>query len=549
MGTRRIQIFEVGANHVASATLALRAGRLVLERFASESIGLESSPDPWPARVAQSLETLTVGRDSRGPCAIVLPGHLVLTKCVRMPRVREKGDRGIASHVAEHIPLPLEEVVWGHRILGESELESEVVLVVARIDAIQPLCDATDSAGWRCEQVVPGSLALYEAFRLNYPEVSEPVIVANIGARTTHVLFAAGERFHVRTFELGGNAITEAVAQEMGIDIAAAESLKLQVLGGDCNLAGQSPSRMAVESATATFCARWQLEVRRTVAGWNRQRAAAAPTTLYLAGRGALLPGLAEAAAEKLTLPVKRYEPLRNVEISAAAQVGGPDSASAELIGVAAWILAKRGPGMNLLPPDRAGLLAVRQRQFRCLVAVTSTIGLSLIPIAHYHQRATATLAMTREIEREIAPLRLRQVENENHLGQIEIAKKRIAALNAAYEARTSWVAFLAELQGKLTAVENVWLDQLKVEERQNAREPGGSDPGTGKLFLSGRLLDVDNPRSKVSAQSFERVKQLMERLAESPFVSAIGGERFDNSQDGLLRFEVTLVLNPARPL
>jgi hypothetical protein len=66
---------------------------------------------------------------------------------------------------------------------------------------------------------------------------------------------------------------------------------------------------------------------------------------------------------------------------------------------------------------------------------------------------------------------------------------------------------------------------------------------------LSGRLLDISNPQSKVSSQSTQRVKQLLASFTGSQFITAVENERFDNSQNGLLRFDFTLVINPKKTL
>jgi len=69
------------------------------------------------------------------------------------------------------------------------------------------------------------------------------------------------------------------------------------------------------------------------------------------------------------------------------------------------------------------------------------------------------------------------------------------------------------------------------------------------RLTLSGRLLDVANPQSKVSPESLQRVKQLLASFTSSQFITAVENERFDPSQNGLLRFDFTLVINPKKTL
>jgi len=73
--------------------------------------------------------------------------------------------------------------------------------------------------------------------------------------------------------------------------------------------------------------------------------------------------------------------------------------------------------------------------------------------------------------------------------------------------------------------------------------------PPALRLTLSGRLLDVANPVSNVSPESFDRVKKLIAGFTGSPFITAVENERFDNTQPGLLRFDFTLVVNARRPL
>lgn len=68
-------------------------------------------------------------------------------------------------------------------------------------------------------------------------------------------------------------------------------------------------------------------------------------------------------------------------------------------------------------------------------------------------------------------------------------------------------------------------------------------------MTLSGRLLDVRNPQSKVSAESLQRVKQLLASFAGSQFITAVENERFDTNQNGMLRFDFTLVINPKKTL
>ena len=69
------------------------------------------------------------------------------------------------------------------------------------------------------------------------------------------------------------------------------------------------------------------------------------------------------------------------------------------------------------------------------------------------------------------------------------------------------------------------------------------------RLTVTGRLLDRMHPRSKASPEIFIRVKNLLAGIAESPWVSAIDGERFDSQQPGILKFDFVLTVDSHLPL
>mgnify|MGYP003351918855 CR=1 FL=1 len=148
-------------------------------------------------------------------------------------------------------------------MVADDGFDLEVMLTAVKFDTMQALCTAADAAGFPPERATPSGLALLHAFRYNYPKVVEPVIVANVGARSTNLLFIEGDRFYIRTLALAGNAVTQSIAEELRIDFASAETLKIQVLSGQSDLPAGSPSRAAVQKAAAAFCTRLQVEIDR----------------------------------------------------------------------------------------------------------------------------------------------------------------------------------------------------------------------------------------------------------------------------------------------
>jgi type IV pilus assembly protein PilM len=586
MRSPRILAVDVGAGHVACGVFTAGAtGRLVLQQFALEPHSADPAHESrWPVEIAQSLGAIAARQKISGVAALAVPGHLALTKFVKTPSVaKDKRHKIVAFEAAENIPYPLAEVVWDYAVVADDSFDLEVMLAAVKFDAMQALCDAADAAGFAVERATPAGLALCHAFRYNHPDVRQPVLVVNIGARSTHLLFLEAERFYLRTLPLAGNAVTLAIADELRIDFASAETLKVQVLSGQSDLPSTSPSRAAVQRAAQAFTAKLQLEITRSTVNHRRHSGEAAPTAIHLAGGGSLLAELPAALAEKLKVPVERLEPLRNVDVSADARASGADAVApvlADLVGLATRLVAQRESEPSLLPPAITENIAFRKRQPWFAAAAACAVLALLPPIFFFHGVVEMNQAKIAQVDDQLMPLRSVQTRNEDNLRQIDEAKKQIDALHAAYATKSNWINFFSDLQSRLVKVEDVWLDRLRIERDATAeggvgagdRRQGTVDTRHGagdgaqptadasnqsasatqpplRLKLSGRLLDVANPQSKVSSESLARAKQLVASFASSQFIASVENERFDTGQNGLLRFDFTLVINPQKPL
>jgi type IV pilus assembly protein PilM len=239
----------------------------------------------------------------------------------------------------------------------------------------------------------------------------------------------------------------------------------------------------------------------------------------------------------------------------------------ADLVGLATRLVVKNEPDASLLPPSIPAALAFRKRQPVFLAAAALLVMALLPPIYFLHRLVAARTEQVHAIDDQLMPLRSIQNRNETNLQQIEAAKKQIAALRGAYETKANWINFFSDLQERLVKVEEVWLERVHVTRAapadaaaaNEAPPPPEPPPAEGaapapakpelRLTLSGRLLDVANPTSKVSPESFDRVKRLLASFTGSQFIAKVENEHFDNNQNGVLRFDFTLVINPAKPL
>lgn len=538
MPKARAAILDCGASHVAFALVSQPGrSRPRLEEFAWESLAVEPGrEDEWLEQLRAALAALRPRCAHRGPVAVVLPGHLVLTKFIKTPRVDPaKREKVIRFEAQQNIPYALTDVVWGHAVSGETELDVEVMLCAAKLDAVDALCRVLEETGFTPSALLPPALALAAAARLAAPAAgAAPALLVEIGSRSTTLLLAEPTRFHARTLASGGNTVTQQLAAGQDCEFADAEALKLSARHADL-----------VAGAADTFATRLAQEITRSALHFKRQSGAATPGRLLLAGGGSRLAGLFDLLAARLRVPVERFDVLGAVDIRQPAAAAGVSERAAEvaaLLGAAVEQFSASRPGLDLLPPRLRARADTRRRR-PWLGAAAALAALALLPpLLHYRELAATLRAKVAVVDAEIAPLREREARNRANAERLAELQGQIAQLRTVHGRRAHWPAFLADVQDRLARVEDVWLERLHVV-------PAGAEGGPLRLAVSGRLLDKTNPLANVSPDTYRRVTALLGRLVESPFVSAVEGERFDNRQPGILHFDFVLVTEPDRPL
>ncbi|AOS45561.1 Competence protein A [Lacunisphaera limnophila] len=512
-----LTIIDCGASRTALAIFGLVGGRLRLEEYAVELLPTAgSADDTWPRQTAAALRALRARVNLAGRLVLVLPPHLTLTKLVRTPRVSAaKRDQIVRFEAAQGIPVNLAEVAWDTALVHEGPDGLELLLAAVKLDAVNFLVAAADEAGFDIAAILPAALTTLASYRLVRPGSGSPALVLNLGARSTTLLQVDAARFAPRTLSLGGGSLS---------------------------------GRRAVGEADAVtpddFAARLGQEVTRSVMHFARQGGLGAPEHIVLTGGMARSTGLPEAIGARLKLPVERLDILGSVEVSPSATraMQAPEACDlTDLVGAAAIELCPPHPTLNLLPASRRRRAGLRRRQAWLVAAVALVAVAGVPPILHVHNLAATTRAKTAAIEAAVAPAREREARNRAALGQLAALQHDATRLENIQQRRTGWLGLLADFQQRLVQVEDVWFERLQTI------PPVGATPL--KLVVSGRMLDKTNPLAKVSPETLTRVRALLAGLADSPYITAVEGERFDNSQPGILRFDFVLVTDPAHPL
>jgi type IV pilus assembly protein PilM len=214
----------------------------------------------------------------------------------------------------------------------------------------------------------------------------------------------------------------------------------------------------------------------------------------------------------------------------------------------------------TLLPPSIANVLAFRKQQPFFLAAAVLVVSALVLPLVHYNERVNSTKEQTLLVEAKLQPLRGLKVAQDADLQRIDLIRKEITAIQSLVESKSNWINFFTDLQQRLVKVEDVWLENIQVlrpsaEDGVATVDPSAPNASSAtsvpvlRLQLSGRLLDKNNPFSRVSEDSFERVKLLLKSFGESQFISSVEKEKFNPTQPGILSFDFILVVDPKKPL
>ncbi len=580
MSAPKSLIINCGSTHVSAAVFDQRGASLVLEDFASHELDYDASHEAeWLGAVMSALSDLTSHGKFRGPGTIVAPGYMLLTKIIKVPHVEASRRAQIIAYEAQNnIPYPLNEVVWDHQVISDDGVEAEVVLIALKSDQAENFCNRIAQSGVNPQSIQAASLLDYNAFRHNGE--ADDTLLINIGARSSNLMFINEQGFHVRNINLGGNTLTQNLADNMGTPFVKAEQVKVAFFSGETSFNEDDSAVQVLNNNAETFLKRLNQEITRSIVNYRR-KGAKAPERILLTGRGSLLRNLAEFLSEKQKLEVAYFNPLQNVEMGSGVnedQINENIYQLSELVGAAvAPMLGEDGVGANVLPP-----VFEQQRRFRkqkpFYAMAAAALALAPIPLYLYLSDATATY------EEKIAPLQARTSELQSKTNELASLKTEAEALSVSIEnlkglaeTKYNWIEFLSDLQAKLVEADDVWLDRLEVKRvaaeaparsRPANLPPGVNLPGnnpdaplaaqpaapteTIELSMAGKLLirsfQGDDGMLPTNDRVAERIQDLLDSFVESPYVSSVDDFRFDENPR-LVEFEFTLKVSPEKPL
>lgn len=545
----RIFALDLGMQTISLAEFhKLPNGGLSLHAYKETELITDPAADATrPVQIEAAVNELaTALKATKEKVHFCLPAQSVFSRFVKLPGATAEDVTGIIGFEAQqNVPFPIDEVVWDYQIMGQQHDGNwDVVLVAMKADQLTEVSDSVAKGGLKPDTIDLAPMAVCNAFRFNYPELTGCSLLIDIGARTTNLIFVEGDRVFSRSIPVGGNTISAAVAKEFGQDITLAERLKIEK--GFVGLGGayadpSDPTEARVAKVIRNTMTRLHAEIARSISFYRTSQAGSQPVRVFLCGGTVSLPYMAEFFSEKLQVPIEFLNPLRNVTVtnaSVAEELGRKAHTAGELVGTALRELGQCPIEINLRPPSVVREIALaRRKPFLVLAVLCLLFALGAVWL-YLNQAAQVTDEVAAGVQADVA--RLEGVAKQ--IDDLAAEQKRLEAVVAplllASAERSAWSAIVDELGSKLPQ-RFIWITDLQplvngrplgaargteaAPSAQAPPRPGQPPPGPPAISaLELKGLYLDNPPNPKDARI---VDEFVENLRASE-IFAIGDDK-----------------------
>lgn len=540
MSSKNKLIINCAATHVSAAEFGVSGGRLVLEDFRTQKLSYDYSvQEDWLPALRRGLRALKVS----GKAAVIAPPMLLLTKTIKIPHVEEARQKEVISFEAEKsIPYPIKEVSWDYQIMSDDGVETEIFLSSMKADAADEFCSALADAGVVPEAIESGSILDYNTWK--YCGLPPDVVILNVGARFTNILIARDDGIFVRGIPVGGNTLTQVIADSSGKSFEDSEEDKLGFFSK--NGGGGSGAEPFKSSAEAVM-KRLGDELKRSILNYRRMGRVNAPNKIHLAGGASLLPGLAEYLAETQKMSVDYLEATSGLAVSPRVDqtlLADNTIRLSEVIGEAARLVLPQSMGINLLPKHIVDE-AVFARKRPYVLAGAALLAASVVPPFLFLKKSADGLReQTAAFDGRIPALRQRAEDLVRYGGDAKAVEVKIAGLEGLAMSKANWINLFIDLENRLMEQKDVWLENLKVVRSGSGASQKYNLELTGGMLIRDVGADTYDPE-KVT----ERITNLLASFKSSAFIKDYENVKTDPSNPRIVKFDFTLVVNPDKPI
>lgn len=478
-----------------------RVKKSKIELLDESKLKLDGKSD---AAWVSSIETLCRSGISLGklPLVILLPSRVMLYKLIRIPQVANaqlEAEQLLVYEVHEVFPHAQDELLWSYVSLGGDDVEQTFLVSGFRRETELALTNCFDRMGIKL-------LGLYPSFLLYCLNIQDQLQVGATAGLTQYlhfennlavVLAVAESGAWIRSFKLESSVISES-KQSTGVSY---ENIKT--------------------------------EIRRTKAALKRQYNTAETEKLIIGGYCGDNETLANCFVEEFQPPnaipvVRNYvSHSEQVDLLRAYDCNGEHSIANRIrLSVSTHVNRNRDKWVTSLT------IAVIS-----LLPVPFVFG-NLKVVKQYAESVHRIQEQSRIQSALIFDLEALNLELDGGLLKLQ---KQVLLL----ELQGAWVQLMSDLHRALTAIQDVWLDEMDLKLEDNAKQ--SSLMSIGGRFLIRQVNLNESVRQEVILDTENHLKQLLGELLESSLIHDVTDFKvnYDGIEKGInvVPFSMKLVL------
>ena len=358
--------------------------------------------------------------------AVSLPGHSIFNRFVKIAAMnKDRLDSTIKYEAQQHIPFPLEEVIWVYQVIEKAykpDEEIEVGFFAIKREVVDQFLALMSVSNLNIDIVQFAPVALYNFVISQMPAsfAREGTVILDMGANNSDLILFEENRFLIRNMPIVGNTITKSIQDKLEISYADAERLKTTTT------AEQTQEAAKIFGAIQSVLKDLASEVHRTIGFYKSLTSGRTVTfkNLVMAGNATKMLYFEEFLSQRLQLAVSKIAQLNQIDIGSKVDKPTLDK-NLPSLGVA-FGLALQGLGLtstriNLMPPELIKIKTVSRKK----VFVGAIAGVLVVLVFLLHLSAKATSQHLEKVNAEAQAI-LTQAEKINKSWkQIQATKEK----------------------------------------------------------------------------------------------------------------------------
>ncbi|MBK6874484.1 MAG: type IV pilus assembly protein PilM [Kineosporiaceae bacterium] len=312
---------DIGTSVVRAVELSYGRGGITLERFGQVVLPEGAIRDGEVVDIEATSQCLRQLWKATGfshhRVVIGVANQRVIVRQLDLPWMeREELRESLAFQVQDYLPIdanqavldffPLEELTDS---AGARKLRG--LLVAASRDTVLANVRCAEKAGLDVVSVDLTSFAVLRALgKQSHAEVETEALI-DVGARVTNiVVYSGGLPRFVRILLMGGQDVTDAIAERLGVPLGHAEAMKQQVA-----FAPPTEETAAVSRVVDAVSQEFVDEVRGSLDYYAASNPGAPVERILISGGGSRLAGLVPRLGAATRVPVVAGDPMANLRI------------------------------------------------------------------------------------------------------------------------------------------------------------------------------------------------------------------------------------------